>query len=645
MKFTLAIISYNAQNVIRKSLESCINQTYKDLDIVVVDDNSSDDTVSIIKEYQEKDKRINIIQHDTNKSALQARKMAIKHAKSKYIWFIDSDDHIELSAVGELSRALEANNMPDMLTFGSNDYLENGVLKRVFFDWGMNKSLAEWKHDSDYRPYTRVTKREILEQAVNLIPDDLYLYRHNDFFMFNLIKLFVQTKAILKRPLYNYTLSSNSVTNQKDKQSISRHIELLDKLLNQYEKVATEAQQQDVNVAEFVGKEKNKLIKYAISQYKDNPATYLHTLKQLNNYQRDIVISLTTYSKRIKTVHKTISSLLNQSILVDKIILWLDEEEIQHSELPRELAILESDVFEVKFCPNYKSYKKLIPTLAFSPDATIITFDDDIEYPIDQVEKLVLAHFDNPEEVITSVARNILIKDGELRPYSEWLHVFKEQVGKPLLHLLPIGVGGVLYPSGSLHSEVMNIDAFMELAPHGDDLWFKAMTLLNDRKVIALNHGYNLSPNMIEGTQDVGLWQTTNEDTDSNYVQLNCIIEHYNLVKIKIMAPEFSQTPLDNLELSKILQTLNSLKIGEGKLKKEVKALKEKLENSDMKAVQIERYKETMVVSFNDRQFDETWYLKTYPDVAKSGIPPIEHFKKFGKLLNRKPNNNSFNHR
>ncbi|MGL5397437.1 MAG: glycosyltransferase family 2 protein [Shewanella sp.] len=632
MKFTLAIISYNAQNVIRKSLESCINQTYKDLDIVVVDDNSSDDTVSIIKEYQEKDKRINIIQHDTNKSALQARKTAIKYAKSKYIWFVDSDDYIEHSAVGELSRALKENNMPDMLTFGSNDYLENGVLKRVFFDWGMNKSLAEWKHDSDYRPYTRVTKREILEQAVNLIPDDLYLYRHNDFFMFNLVKLFVQTKAILKRPLYNYTLSSNSVTNQKDKQSISRHIELLDTLLNQYEKVAIGAQQQDVNVAEFVVKEKNKLIKYAISQYKDNPATYLHTLKQLNNYQRDIIISLTTYSKRINTVHKTISSLLNQSILVDKIILWLDEEEIQHSELPRELTMLESNVLEIKFCPNYKSYKKLIPTLAFSPDATIITFDDDIEYPVDQVEKLVLAHFLNPEEVITSVARNILIQDGKLRPYSEWLHVFKEQVGKPLLHLLPIGVGGVLYPAGSLHSEVMNIDAFMELAPHGDDLWFKSMTLMNNRKVIALNHGYTLSKNMVDGTQDVGLWQTVNDGTDSNLAQLNSIIKKYQALKNAMKLDEFSQFRIENNQLCELLVELKSARINENKLKKEVKQLAHNINmlKQEEKIIRPETHLD---------HFDESWYLNTYPDVARSGMTPYEHFCKFGKILNRKSNN------
>ena len=636
MKFTLAIISYNAEDVIEKCLNSCINQTYKDLDIIIVDDNSSDKTVGIIKKYQEKDSRINLIQHDTNKSALQARKTAVQNAKSKYIWFIDSDDNIVKSAVGEIFRALKANEMPDMLCFGSNDYYENGELKRVFFDWGKDKELIDWKLDSDYRPYTRVIKKSVMEQVIKLIPDDLYLYRHNDFFMFNLVKLFTESKANLKRPLYNYTLSSGSVTNQKDKQSISRHIELLDALLSQYEKVANNARQEEVNISQFVAKEKEKLTKYAINQYKEDPATYLHTLKKLKGCSNDIIISLTTYSKRIQTVHKTIVSLLNQSVLVDKIILWLDETEVKHNELPAALTELESDTFEIRFCPNYKSYKKLIPTLELYSDATIITFDDDIDYPADQVEKLVQKHFEYPNEIITSFARNIHVKNGQLLPYSEWLHTFREQVGKPCLQLLPIGVGGVLYPAGSLHKEVVNVDAFMKLAPHGDDLWFKCMTLLNDRKVISLNRGYNLSPNMIEGTQDVGLWQTVNEGTDSNFTQLNSIIKHYETVRDKIIADEFTHSEVDNFEYSKLLQELNSLRINQGKLKNEIKSLKE---NTAKKYVKIEVENTSISSSKDDSEFDENWYVNTYPDVLKSGLSPLNHFKKIGRLLNRLPNN------
>jgi glycosyltransferase involved in cell wall biosynthesis len=635
MKFTLAIISYNAQDSIRKCLDSCINQSYKDLDIIVVDDNSSDNTVKIIKEYQAKDKRINLIQHEVNKSALQARKTAVQHAKSQYVWFIDSDDNVEPTAIGEISRALKKSNLPDMLTFGSNDYYENGELKRIFYDWGQDKALVEWKADSDYRPYTRVTKKSVLEKMVKLIPDDLYLYRHNDFFMFNLLKLFVSSKEVMKRPLYNYTLSSSSVTNQKDKQSVSRHIDLIDNLLSEYKKSASQARQKDISINTYVTKERKKLTKYVIQQYRCNPSMYLHTLKGLYNYKRDIVISLTTYSQRIQTVHATIQSLLNQSLSVDKIILWLDKDEINFDRLPVELKALVSDKFEIKFCPNYKSYKKLIPTLELYPEATIITFDDDIDYPQDQVEKLVNTHFENPENVITSCARNINVKDGELLPYSEWKHTFKEQVGKPLLSLIPIGVGGVLYPAGSLHKEVMNREAFIKLAPHGDDLWFKCMTLINDRKVIAINHGYNLSNNQIDGTQNVGLWQTVNEGTDSNYEQMSQIMAEYSVVDSKIrddlMAPV-----MPNYDLISLLEEVDCLRKSEGALKLQNKRLLEQVDHKgNSKSFNKSLVNCKLSNDSSQIEFDEKWYTETYPDVLKSGLSAIAHYKKFGKIFNR----------
>ncbi|SPX65289.1 Chondroitin polymerase [Leclercia adecarboxylata] len=637
MKFTLAIITFNAAATINKCLDSCVSQSYKDLDIIIVDDNSSDNTIEIIQNYMLKDKRINLIRHTKNKSALQARKNAVKHAQSQYIWFIDSDDHIVHSAVGELSRALKANNYPDMLTFGSNDYNEIGDLKRQFFDWGTNKTLREWKFDSDYRPYTRITKTEILKKAADIIPNDLYLYRHNDFFMFNLVKLFTGSKAFLERALYNYTLSSTSVTNQKNNDAISRHVELIDILLLHYASVAKTINQQEVDINSFVNSQKIKLKKYAINQYQSNPSTYLHTLKKLYKYDNKIIISLTTYSKRIQTVYKTIESLLKQTLLADKIILWLDENEITRSNLPQNLTVLESDVFEIRFCPNYKSYKKLIPTLQLYPDATIVTFDDDVYYPSDHFEKLFLKHLDNPNEIITHVARNILFKDGELLPYGKWAHVFKAQVGQPQLHLLPIGVGGVLYPTNALHPEVTNITAFMNLAPHGDDLWFKCMSLLNDRKVIALNHGYQLAPNQIAGTQDVGLWQNVNESSDSNKLQLCDILKAYPEISARFSSTEFSSQVVHNVDYCKLLQEIKTLSLENSKLKKQ------KNTASTINPTQSKNKKATLKdpksngVNQINGEFDEEWYVTKYPDVLKTILKPIEHYNLIGKKLNRLP--------
>jgi glycosyltransferase involved in cell wall biosynthesis len=560
MKISIAIISHNAENHIRTCLDSCVNQTFKDLDIVIVDDNSTDSTVKIIKEYQLKDKRINLVVHDTNKSALQARKTAIRYAKHEYVWFIDSDDCIDdLGAVGIIHRSLKKNNKPDMICFGSSDYYENGELKRVFYDWGRDKPLNEWKIDSDFRPYTRVTKKSVLEQAVSVIPDDLYLYRHNDLFMFCLVKLCTKTRCFIDKPLYRYTLSSSSVTNQKDKESIAKHATLLDTLFSNYRNAAKNIAQTDVCVDEFIESERSKLVKYAKSQYCFDSDIYLHALKKFYRNETTVIISLTTYSKRIETVDKVITSLLEQTVSVDKIILWLDESETNFEQLPKQLRTLTSKRFEVKFCPNYKSYKKLIPTLKEYPEATLITFDDDIYYPKDQVEKLLLAHYESPNEIITNVARNILVKDGLLQPYSTWLHAFEEQVGKPLSSLLPIGVGGVLYPAGSLNEEVSNIEAFMRLAPHGDDLWFKCMTLWNNRKVIVTGDGFTLGKYQLEGTAEIGLWQSVNEGSDSNYEQLMAVALGYPQVQRILLGESFNKFLVSQSDLIEFYATLKEI--------------------------------------------------------------------------------------
>jgi glycosyltransferase involved in cell wall biosynthesis len=541
MKVTIAIVSYNAENYIEQCLDSVINQTYKDLEIIIVDDNSNDRTTAIVKQYQSRDKRIKLFVQPHNKSALQARKAAVRHATANYIWFIDSDDCIDdFGAVGVLERTLKVFEYPDMLCFGSNDHYENGELKRVFYDWGKDKPLNEWKINSDFRPYTRVTKKSVLEQAVSVIPDDLYLYRHNDLFMFCLVKLCTKTKFFINKPFYRYTLSSGSVTNQKDKKSISMHADLVDTLFENYRNAAKKIEQTDVCIDKFIECETTKIIKYAKNQYSADPDNYLHALKMFYRNETPVIISLTTYSKRIESVDKVIASLLEQTVTVDKIILWLDESETNFEQLPKQLRSLISNRFEVKFCPNYKSYKKLIPTLQEYPEAVIITFDDDISYPKDQVEKLLLAHYENPNEVITNVARNILVKDGQLQPYTTWLHAFEEQVGKPLVSLLPIGVGGILYPSGSLNEEVLNIDAFMVLAPHGDDLWLKCMTLWNNRKVIVTGADFKLGKHQLEGTADIGLWQTVNEGTDSNYEQLMSIATAYPKVKGALFSTSFN---------------------------------------------------------------------------------------------------------
>ncbi len=111
-KLSVIVPVYNTYPYLRQCLESIINQTYKNLEIIIVNDASpyiEDD--EICKEYAEKDKRIIYIKHDTNKSQGGARNTGIKAATGKYITFVDSDDYLhDLKGYEDVITIMEKNS-------------------------------------------------------------------------------------------------------------------------------------------------------------------------------------------------------------------------------------------------------------------------------------------------------------------------------------------------------------------------------------------------------------------------------------------------------------------------------------------------------------------------------------------------------
>lgn len=84
--------AYNSEKYIASTLESVIQQTYKNWELLIIDDCSIDSTAKIVQSYMEKDKRIRYYKLDKNSGAAIARNKAIEHAKGKYLAFLDSDD-------------------------------------------------------------------------------------------------------------------------------------------------------------------------------------------------------------------------------------------------------------------------------------------------------------------------------------------------------------------------------------------------------------------------------------------------------------------------------------------------------------------------------------------------------------------------
>ena len=104
IKISVIIPVYNVEQYLRECLESVINQTLSELEIICINDGSTDSSLDILREYEQKDNRIIVINKD-NEGQAAARNIGISMAKGEYIGFLDSDDYIDSNFYEKLYNA------------------------------------------------------------------------------------------------------------------------------------------------------------------------------------------------------------------------------------------------------------------------------------------------------------------------------------------------------------------------------------------------------------------------------------------------------------------------------------------------------------------------------------------------------------
>lgn len=126
MKFSILVPCYNISQYIEQCLESVIRQTYKDWEIILVDDGSTDGTVDIIKSYVKKDKRIKPFFQEKNQGVAVARNILLRKSTGDYIIFLDGDDWWKSKNVlEEIAFACRENSM-DIVVFQHEIVRKNG---------------------------------------------------------------------------------------------------------------------------------------------------------------------------------------------------------------------------------------------------------------------------------------------------------------------------------------------------------------------------------------------------------------------------------------------------------------------------------------------------------------------------------------
>ena len=122
IKISVIIPVYGVEKYIRQCLESVIKQTYKNLEIIVVNDGTKDNSMKIVEEYLV-DERIKVINKE-NGGISSARNRGIEEATGEYVSFVDSDDWLEIDLYERIVQILEGNKV-DIIVFNYNRYSEN----------------------------------------------------------------------------------------------------------------------------------------------------------------------------------------------------------------------------------------------------------------------------------------------------------------------------------------------------------------------------------------------------------------------------------------------------------------------------------------------------------------------------------------
>lgn len=238
------------------------------------------------------------------------------------------------------------------------------------------------------------------------------------------------------------------------------------------------------------------------------------------------IVSLTTFPARLGSVSLAIESIFRQSAPPGAVYLWLYEGEISKDEFPEALQRLEQRGLRIEFVPeNLRGAKKLIYAAKQFPDRIIVTADDDLLYPWDWLERLECASRETPGTVICHRGHKIERRhDGTFHRYWDCMRVEKGGTD-PSLALLPTGGAGSLYPPGVLNQQIFNIDLMLRLCPTADDVWFKAMTLLNGVKCRRAAER-NFMPIVIPGSQEQAL---IHHNKHANDTQIETTFSHFDL--------------------------------------------------------------------------------------------------------------------
>lgn len=220
---------YNVEQYIERCVDSIINQTYKNLEIILVDDGSPDNCPQICDEYAKKDNRIKVI-HKENGGLSDARNAGMKIATGDYISFIDSDDWIDTSMFEDMLNQLIEDGS-DVVSCGVKWVKEYGTLIRnvtVNESSVINRYDAEKEIIVDGKLKQHVWNKLYRTELIKDIPFEKGKYHEDVFWSYQIFGK-VNTVSIMNDSYYYYVQRGNSIMGEEYS---ARRLDALDAMMN-----------------------------------------------------------------------------------------------------------------------------------------------------------------------------------------------------------------------------------------------------------------------------------------------------------------------------------------------------------------------------------------------------------------------------
>lgn len=166
---TIIITAYNKENTLAKAIQSCLSQSYSDLELLIINDCSTDNTLEVIKSF--KDSRIRIINNEVNLGAGMSRRIGTQEAKGDYTTFLDGDDYLEADYIETLYNIAKKYNA-DVVSSGLNIIESNSVVKlsykeseRVVTREELIEDINDGKHLINIYLNTKLVAKSIWDKA------------------------------------------------------------------------------------------------------------------------------------------------------------------------------------------------------------------------------------------------------------------------------------------------------------------------------------------------------------------------------------------------------------------------------------------------------------------------------------------------